>query len=176
MSATERKLLIVDDEAPARSRLESLVSELPGWSALGSCASGAEAIARIERERPAVVLLDIRMPAMSGIEVARHLCLLDSPPAVIFTTAYDEYAVAYRDRTAIGSPPANARNFGESTMLGPSIMIDGELVGSWKRSVSKARVEIVLMPWRKLTTRERAAAEGAAERHAAFLGLPCRIQ
>lgn len=102
MSAPERKLLIVDDEAPARSRLESLVEELPGWSVLASCASGAEAIARIERERPAVVLLDIRMPAMSGIEVARHLSLLDSPPAVIFTTAYDEYALEAFDSHAVG--------------------------------------------------------------------------
>ena len=102
MSTAERKLLIVDDEAPARSRLESLVAELPGWSALSSCASGAEAITRIERERPAVVLLDIRMPAMSGIEVARHLSLLDSPPAVIFTTAYDQYALEAFDSHAVG--------------------------------------------------------------------------
>ena len=102
MSVAERKLLIVDDEAPARSRLESLVGELPGWGALASCASGAEAIARIERERPAVVLLDIRMPAMSGIEVARHLSLLDTPPAVIFTTAYDEYALEAFDSHAVG--------------------------------------------------------------------------
>ena len=102
MNAAERKLLIVDDEAPARSRLESLVAELPGWSALSSCASGAEAITRIERERPAVVLLDIRMPAMSGIEVARHLSLLDAPPAVIFTTAYDQYALEAFDSHAVG--------------------------------------------------------------------------
>jgi two-component system response regulator AlgR len=102
MSAAQRKLLIVDDEAPARSRLESLVAELPGWSAIESCASGVEAIARIARDRPAVVLLDIRMPAMSGIEVARHLSQLDSPPAVIFTTAYDEYALEAFDSQAVG--------------------------------------------------------------------------
>ena len=49
-----------------------------------------------------VVLLDIRMPAMSGIEVARHLSLLDSPPAVIFTTAYDQYALEAFDSHAVG--------------------------------------------------------------------------
>src|SRR5262245_59672262 len=101
MSAVERKLLIVDDEAPARSRLESIDAELPGWSAIESCASGTEAIARMQRERPAVVLLDIRMPAMNGLEVARHLSRLDAPPAVIFTTAYDEYALEAFDSHAV---------------------------------------------------------------------------
>lgn len=102
MSAAPRKLLIVDDEAPARSRLESLVSEIDGWTAIGSCASGADAIARVERERPAVVLLDIRMPVMSGIEVARHLSRIEPAPAVIFTTAYDQYALEAFDSHAVG--------------------------------------------------------------------------
>ena len=99
---TDRNLLIVDDEAPARGRLESLVGELAGWSVAASCASGSEAIKCVERYRPAVVLLDIRMPGMSGIEVARHLSLLDSPPAVIFTTAYDQYALDAFDSRAVG--------------------------------------------------------------------------
>ena len=102
MSAAPRTLLIVDDEAPARSRLESLVAELTNWSAVGSCVSGVEAIAAVERERPAVVLLDIRMPGMSGIEVARHLSRLETPPAVIFTTAYDQYALEAFDARAVG--------------------------------------------------------------------------
>ncbi|MGD8341093.1 MAG: LytTR family DNA-binding domain-containing protein, partial [Gammaproteobacteria bacterium] len=57
---------------------------------------------RVEQTGPAVVLLDIRMPAMSGIEVARHLSRLESPPAVIFTTAYDEYALEAFDSRAVG--------------------------------------------------------------------------
>jgi two-component system response regulator AlgR len=56
----------------------------------------------VEQTGPAVVLLDIRMPAMSGIEVARHLSRLESPPAVIFTTAYDEYALEAFDSRAVG--------------------------------------------------------------------------
>lgn len=95
-------MLIVDDEAPARSRLEGLVEEIPEWTSIGSCASGAEAIRRVEEHQPAVVLLDIRMPAMSGIEVARHLTRLASPPAVIFTTAYDQYALEAFDSRAVG--------------------------------------------------------------------------
>ena len=85
---------------------------------------------------------------------------------------YDEYAVAYRERTAIGTPPAKPKSFGESTLLGPSIMIDGEIVGSWKRTIGKKQVAIDLMPWRALSTKQRRAVDEAAERYAAFIGLP----
>jgi two-component system, LytTR family, response regulator AlgR len=56
----------------------------------------------VKSERPAVVLLDIRMPGMNGIEAARHLSALDPPPAVVFTTAYDEYALEAFESRAIG--------------------------------------------------------------------------
>lgn len=102
MNSTTRTVLIVDDEGPARDRLDSLVTELPGWSSIGSCSTGTEALAHIAREVPAVVLLDIRMPGISGIEVARHLARLDKPPAVIFTTAYDQYALEAFDSRAVG--------------------------------------------------------------------------
>jgi two-component system response regulator AlgR len=101
MTSAARRLLIVDDEEPARARLESIVAELAAWTSIGSAVSGAEAIQRVERERPAVVLLDIRMPGMSGIEVARHLSRLETPPAVIFTTAYDQYALEAFDARAV---------------------------------------------------------------------------
>jgi two-component system response regulator AlgR len=97
-----RTLLIVDDEAPARERLERIVGELDDWKCVGSCSSGVDAIRCVEQDRPAVVLLDIRMPGMSGVEVARHLSRLESPPAVIFTTAYDEYALEAFDSRAVG--------------------------------------------------------------------------
>jgi len=99
---TARQLLIVDDEAPARTRLEGLVDELTDWTSIGSCSGGAEAIQRVEQNHPAVVLLDVRMPGMSGIEVARHLTRLPTPPAVIFTTAYDQYALEAFDSRAVG--------------------------------------------------------------------------
>lgn len=102
MNEPSRQLLIVDDEAPARERLERLVEELPEWSVAGSCATGAAAIDRVQSLAPAVVLLDIRMPGMSGIEVARHLSALDRPPAVVFTTAYDQYALEAFDSKAVG--------------------------------------------------------------------------
>lgn len=102
MTAAGRRILIVDDEAPARERLERLVAELQDWSSAGSCATGMEAIERVEADRPSVVLLDVRMPEMNGIEVARHLSRMPAPPAVIFTTAYDQYAVEAFDARAVG--------------------------------------------------------------------------
>jgi two-component system response regulator AlgR len=86
-------VLIVDDEPPARERLMRLVGELSGWSVAGTCGTGIEALEQVERLKPAVVLLDIRMPQMSGIEAARHLSALPAPPAIVFTTAYDQYAL-----------------------------------------------------------------------------------
>ena len=100
---TERyKLIIVDDEEPARERLEHLLEELPNWDVAARCATGAEALVLAQKLQPAAVLLDIRMPGMSGIETARHIATLESPPAVVFTTAYDEYAIEAFDAQAVG--------------------------------------------------------------------------
>jgi two-component system response regulator AlgR len=102
MSDTRLKVLIVDDEPPARDRLERLVAELPGWEVAGSCATGPDALELVAKLAPAVVLLDIRMPGMTGIEAARHLAALERPPAVVFTTAYDEYAREAFEARAVG--------------------------------------------------------------------------
>jgi two-component system, LytTR family, response regulator AlgR len=102
MSAMPLHVLIVDDELPARERLQRLVGELPGCTVAGVCASGLDALALVGKLDPAVVLLDIRMPGMTGIEVARHLGALERPPAVVFTTAYDEYALQAFDAQAVG--------------------------------------------------------------------------
>ena len=95
-------VLIVDDELPARERLQRLVGEIAGWNVAGSCATGVEALQLAPRLKPAVVLLDIRMPGLTGIEVARHLGTLEEPPAVVFTTAYDEYALQAFESQAVG--------------------------------------------------------------------------
>lgn len=90
------RVVIVDDEAPARSRMRDLLAECDQASPLvieGEAASGREALDLLSSRRADVVLLDIRMPEMDGIELARHLQKLESPPAVIFTTAYDVYAI-----------------------------------------------------------------------------------
>jgi two-component system response regulator AlgR len=102
MSAQTHSVLIVDDEQPARDRLERLVEELPGWSVAASCATGTDALPLVAKLRPSVALLDIRMPGMTGIELARHIGTFEHPPAIVFTTAYDEYALQAFESQAVG--------------------------------------------------------------------------
>ena len=102
-------------------------------------------------------------PGASTTRIPSHAYLLPT---------YDEYAVAYKDRRAIGSPPQKPKNFGEATLLGPSIVIGGEVVGGWSRKSSRKAIEIELRPWRKLQAQEQALVERAADRYAAFVGLP----
>ncbi|MFZ0552072.1 MAG: response regulator, partial [Steroidobacteraceae bacterium] len=96
------KVLIVDDEPPARERLRSLLAEIGDAAIVGEAGSGIEALSQAATLAPDVVLLDVRMPGMDGIEAARHLSTLEEPPAVIFTTAYDEYAVNAFESRAVG--------------------------------------------------------------------------
>ncbi|MGH8132411.1 MAG: LytR/AlgR family response regulator transcription factor [Steroidobacteraceae bacterium] len=96
------KVLIVDDEPPARARLRSLLAEIADVEVVGEADSGREALAHTHDLAPDVVLLDVRMPGMDGLEAARHLNVLEEPPAVIFTTAYDQYAVEAFDAHAVG--------------------------------------------------------------------------
>ena len=96
------RVLIVDDEPPARARLRSLLGEIADTSVIGEAANGHEALAASHELNPDVVLLDVRMPGMDGLEAARHLTVLEEPPAVIFTTAYEQYAVQAFDAHAVG--------------------------------------------------------------------------
>ena len=96
------KVLIVDDEAPARDRLRQLLEDDPNHTVVGEAGNGQQAIEAASELRPDVVLLDIRMPGLNGIEAAHHLNSFDSPPAVVFTTAYDEYAIQAFEANAIG--------------------------------------------------------------------------
>jgi two-component system, LytTR family, response regulator AlgR len=99
---TKLRVLIVDDEPPARERLRSLLAEIPDVEVVGEAVNGEQSLARTQELAPEVVLLDVRMPGMDGIEAARHLNALEEPPAVIFTTAFDEYAINAFDAHAIG--------------------------------------------------------------------------
>ena len=96
------KVLIVDDELPARERLKSLLVEIPDTEVVGEATNGEQSLTRAYELTPDVVLLDVRMPGMDGIEVAQHLNALVEPPAVIFTTAFDEYAVNAFEAHAVG--------------------------------------------------------------------------
>ena len=97
-------VLIVDDEAPARARLRDLLAdvadEVPN-KVEGEAANGVLALEILAERQVDVLLLDIRMPKMDGIELARHLAQLEKPPAIIFVTAYDSYAVQAFELNAI---------------------------------------------------------------------------
>jgi two-component system response regulator AlgR len=96
------KVLIVDDEQPARERLRQILADEDGYDVVGEAGNGIEALDVAGRVSPDIVLLDIRMPGMDGIETAHHLNAMDPPPAVVFTTAYDEYAIDAFEARAIG--------------------------------------------------------------------------
>ena len=90
------RLLLVDDEAPARARLRDLLgdiaAEVPSI-VVAEAADGRAALEQAQSGQFDVALIDIRMPGMDGVELARHLARLPSAPAVIFVTAFDQYAV-----------------------------------------------------------------------------------
>lgn len=95
------KILIADDEAPARNRLRDLLSELPHVKLMAEAKHGIEALTMAETLQPDVMLLDIRMPLMDGLETAQHAQKLSHRPHIIFTTAYDTYAIRAFDLNAI---------------------------------------------------------------------------
>lgn len=96
MNATALRVFIVDDEPPARNRLRELLADcneqLP-VVVVGEAANGQQTLDKLTDTPADVVLLDIRMPQMDGIELAQHFHKLPHAPAVIFTTAYDSYAI-----------------------------------------------------------------------------------
>lgn len=98
------RVLIVDDEAPARTRLRNLLDDIAAQvptQVVAEAGDGVEAMQRIDGVDIDVALVDIRMPRMDGIELARHLAGLARPPAVVFATAYDQYAVKAFELSAV---------------------------------------------------------------------------
>jgi len=96
MTDTPLRILVVDDEEPARRRLRDLLEDCAAVTPLtviGEAATGRAALELLSTQPADVVLLDIRMPEMDGIELAQHLQKLEQRPAVIFTTAFDVYAI-----------------------------------------------------------------------------------
>jgi two-component system response regulator AlgR len=105
MNPARLKILIVDDEAPARKRLGELLNEIANDSddltVVGEAKNGKEALDMAMETNPNLLLLDIRMPVMDGIEAANHLQKLVPAPAIIFTTAFDAYAMQAFDISAV---------------------------------------------------------------------------
>ena len=129
------KTLIVDDEPPARARLASLLAEIDDVQVVGEGATGREALELTMDLSPDVVLIDVRMPDMDGLEAAQRIARMHEPPAVIFTTAYDEYAL-------------NA--------------FEAQAAGYLLKPIRKDKLEAAIAACRRLTRPQRARAESAA--------------
>ena len=95
------RVLIVDDEKLARDRLRELLNDIGGYTVVGEAMNGTEAVEKSSALNPDVLLMDIRMPGMDGLEAAMHLMGMENPPAVIFTTAYDQHALDAFDVNAV---------------------------------------------------------------------------
>ncbi|MEZ8678727.1 LytR/AlgR family response regulator transcription factor [Vibrio splendidus] len=94
--------IIADDEALLRHHLDKSLSEVwPELEIVGKAQNGLEAMQSIQQLEPDVVFLDIRMPELDGISLAKQLNKLDSPPLIVFITAYDEYAVKAFEHNAM---------------------------------------------------------------------------
>ena len=95
------KIVIADDEPLARERLRMLLAEQPGVEVVAEAGDGHEALHACAAHDPDLVLLDIAMPGIDGLEVARHLQAFEPRPAVVFCTAYDAHALSAFDAEAV---------------------------------------------------------------------------
>ncbi|MCK4349245.1 MAG: response regulator transcription factor [Candidatus Krumholzibacteria bacterium] len=86
-------VLVVDDEKPARNDITRLLGAIEGFERVGEAGNGIEAVKSIKKIKPDIVLLDIQMPGLDGFQVLKKLAGIKEMPAVIFITAYDEYAL-----------------------------------------------------------------------------------
>lgn len=96
------RIMIVDDEQLARDRLSRMIDGFDSHEVVGEASNGVEAVKVAANMQPEVVLMDIRMPGMDGLEAARHIVDAEEPPAIIFCTAYEEHAVEAFDLQAVG--------------------------------------------------------------------------
>jgi two-component system response regulator AlgR len=101
MTAAPCRTLIVDDEPLAIERLQILCADNPDLHLVGTASDGAAALRLVQALKPDLLFLDIAMPGMDGLEVARRLSAQRPKPAVIFVTAFDQFAVAAFDVAAV---------------------------------------------------------------------------
>jgi two-component system, LytTR family, response regulator len=98
---TKLTSIIVDDEALARERIRTLLQGEPDIAVVAECTNGAEAIAAIQTHSPSILFLDVQMPGVNGFEVLSAIAADRRPPAIIFVTAYDHYAVRAFETNAV---------------------------------------------------------------------------
>lgn len=124
------RILIVDDEPLARRRLCGQLGDLALGEVVGEADNGLSALDAVEALHPDVVLLDVRMPGMDGLEAARHMRRLPKPPVVIFTTAYDEHALAAFETQALDYllKPIRTERLGDALRRATMLQIGREVL------------------------------------------------
>lgn len=101
MSSDKTKVMVVDDEPLAQQRLISLLDEIGGYEVVAQAANGEEAVDQYQSKLPDIVLMDIRMPVMDGLQAAQELKAKGILTKIIFTTAYDEHALSAFEASAV---------------------------------------------------------------------------
>ena len=150
-------VFIVDDESPARHRLKELLNDCMAQLTLevvGEATNGLDALEQLSSIHADVVLVDIRMPQMDGIELAQHLNKLDKPPVIVFTTAYDNYAIQAFEQHAVDyllKPIRLGRLFEALTRARAAVPVKSEvlqeLIPEARRNLSiQERGKILLIP------------------------------
>lgn len=135
--------IIVDDEAPARERMRHLLAAHHEIEVVAEAAAGDEAVRLVAELQPELVLLDVRMPGMNGLEAAKHMASLDRPPAVIFTTAYEQYAVEAFEAGGVGYLLKPVRPERLAAALGRAARLDTpQLRGLQRSGAAGARTHI----------------------------------
>ncbi len=148
-------VLIVDDEQLARQRLRKLLAESGGYQVIGEAETGEDALRKTQAANPDVVLMDIRMPGMDGIEAASYINRMDKPPAIIFTTAFSEHALKAFETHAIDyllkpikqsrlSAALDAAKRMNKAQL--SKLREDETIGARKKICVKSRGSLELIP------------------------------
>lgn len=132
------RVLIVDDEQPARDRLRQLVEDEDGFSVVGEAGNGEQAVTQAAAAD--VVLLDIRMPGMDGLEAAHHINELDDPPAIVFTTAYDEYAIDAFEARAVGYVLKPVRRARLRAALEQATRVSGAMLSELRRRSARTAI------------------------------------
>lgn len=97
-----KRVMVVDDEPLARERLKTMLLSIPEYQWVGEAGDGVAAIGLAEEYKPDLILLDIAMPGMNGMDVARHFAQREESPAIIFCTAYGDYALEAFEAAAVG--------------------------------------------------------------------------
>ena len=152
---------VVDDEAPARHRIRELLVDCNAQLALelvGEASNGREALDQLAEIHADVVLVDIRMPEMDGLELAQHLNKLEHPPVIVFTTAYDNYAIQAFELHAIDyllKPIRLGRLFEALTRARTAVPVKSEvlqeLIPEARKNLSiQERGKILLIPVEKV--------------------------